>query len=146
MGERIYCHLQTDCFVLSELFSVARHAGRSKPGSKPVQFCKVQFFVFFFIILMTPSISDTMAVLNCQFFFSISIYWSSYLFYFTLWLICYYLLALTYQFEGSFFFIVLSHNICFISVYFTVTFESKVPENSMSFEFFHWFLVDVYYY
>ena len=28
----------TDCFVLSELFSVARHAGRSKPGSKSVQF------------------------------------------------------------------------------------------------------------
>ena len=26
-----------DCFVLSELFSVARHAGRSKPRSKPVQ-------------------------------------------------------------------------------------------------------------
>ena len=34
---RIYCHPQTDCFVLSELFSVAKHAGRSKPGSKPVQ-------------------------------------------------------------------------------------------------------------
>ena len=33
----IYCHPQTDCFVLSELFSVARHVGRSKPGSKPVQ-------------------------------------------------------------------------------------------------------------
>ena len=33
----IYCNPQTDCFVLSELFSVARHAGRSKPGSKPVQ-------------------------------------------------------------------------------------------------------------
>ena len=33
----IYCHQQTDCFVLSELFSVARHAGPSKPGSKPVQ-------------------------------------------------------------------------------------------------------------
>ena len=33
----IYCHPQTDCFVLSELFSVAWHAGRSKPGSKPVQ-------------------------------------------------------------------------------------------------------------
>ena len=32
-----YSHLQTDCFVLSELFSVARHAERSKPGSKPVQ-------------------------------------------------------------------------------------------------------------
>ena len=33
-----YCHPLTDCFVLSELFSVAKHAGRSKPGSKPVQF------------------------------------------------------------------------------------------------------------
>ena len=38
-SEYIYIcsHPQTDCFVLSELFSVARHAGRSKPGSKPVQ-------------------------------------------------------------------------------------------------------------
>ena len=33
----IYCHPQTDCFVLTELFSVAIHAGRSKPGSKPIQ-------------------------------------------------------------------------------------------------------------
>ena len=33
----IYCHPQTDCFVLSELFSVARHVGRSKPRSKPIQ-------------------------------------------------------------------------------------------------------------
>ena len=33
----IYSHPQTDCFVLSELFSVARHAGRSKPASKLVQ-------------------------------------------------------------------------------------------------------------
>ena len=33
----IYSHPQIDCFILSELFSVARHAGRSKPGSKPVQ-------------------------------------------------------------------------------------------------------------
>ena len=33
----IYCHPLADCFVLSELFSVARHAGRSKPGPKPVQ-------------------------------------------------------------------------------------------------------------
>ena len=33
----IYCHPQTDCFVLSELFSVARHVGRSKPRSKPFQ-------------------------------------------------------------------------------------------------------------
>ena len=33
----IYSHPHTDCLVLSELFSVARHAGRSNPGSKPVQ-------------------------------------------------------------------------------------------------------------
>ena len=33
----IYCHPQTDCFVLSELFSVARHVGCLKPGSKPIQ-------------------------------------------------------------------------------------------------------------
>ena len=33
----IYSHPQTDCFVLSELFSVARHVGLSKPGSKPIQ-------------------------------------------------------------------------------------------------------------
>ena len=33
----IYSHQRTDCFVLSELFSVARHAGRSKTGLKPVQ-------------------------------------------------------------------------------------------------------------
>ena len=28
----VYCHLQTGCFVLSERFSVAWHAGRSKTG------------------------------------------------------------------------------------------------------------------
>ena len=33
----IYCHPQTVCFVLSELFSVARHVGCSKQISKPVQ-------------------------------------------------------------------------------------------------------------
>ena len=36
-NDNIYSHPQTDCFVLSELFSVARHAGSSKPESKPVQ-------------------------------------------------------------------------------------------------------------
>ena len=33
----IYILSSTDCFVLSELFSVARQVGRSKPGSKPIQ-------------------------------------------------------------------------------------------------------------
>ena len=37
-------HPQTDCFVLSELFSVARHAGRLEPGSKPVQLYVRQWF------------------------------------------------------------------------------------------------------
>ena len=33
----IYSHPQTDCFVVSQLFSVARHAERLKLGSKPTQ-------------------------------------------------------------------------------------------------------------
>ena len=33
----IYSHPQTDCFILSELFSVVKHVGRSKLGSKPIQ-------------------------------------------------------------------------------------------------------------
>ena len=37
MGECIYYHSQTNCFVVSQLFSVARHVGRLKPGSKSVQ-------------------------------------------------------------------------------------------------------------
>ena len=30
-------HPQTDCFVVSQLFSVARHVERLKPGLKPAQ-------------------------------------------------------------------------------------------------------------
>ncbi len=30
----IYSHSQTDCFVVSQLFSVATHVGRLKLGSK----------------------------------------------------------------------------------------------------------------
>ena len=33
----LYYHPQTDCFIVSQLFSVARHAGRLKLGSKPAQ-------------------------------------------------------------------------------------------------------------
>ncbi len=32
---RVYCYPQTDCFVVSQLFSVARHVGRLKLGSEP---------------------------------------------------------------------------------------------------------------
>ena len=34
-GWHIYCHPQTDCFVVSQLFSMARHAIFSKLESKP---------------------------------------------------------------------------------------------------------------
>ena len=37
----IYCHPQIDCFVVSQLFNVARHVGRSKLGSKLAQLYKV---------------------------------------------------------------------------------------------------------
>ena len=33
----IYCHPQTDCFVVSQLFSVVRHIGCFKLGLKPAQ-------------------------------------------------------------------------------------------------------------
>ena len=33
----IYCQPQTDCFIVSQLFSVARHVGRLKLGSKTTQ-------------------------------------------------------------------------------------------------------------
>ena len=36
MGEHIHCHPQTDCFVVSQLFSVARHVGRLKIWSKHI--------------------------------------------------------------------------------------------------------------
>ena len=31
----VYCHPYTDCFLVSQLFSVTRHARRFKLGSKP---------------------------------------------------------------------------------------------------------------
>ena len=33
----IYNHIQTDCFIVSQLFSIARHVWRLKLGSKPAQ-------------------------------------------------------------------------------------------------------------
>ena len=33
----IYCHPQTDCFIVSQLFSEARHVGHLKLGLKPDQ-------------------------------------------------------------------------------------------------------------
>ena len=36
-GERIYCHPQTDVFIVSQLFNVTRHVGCFKLGLKPTQ-------------------------------------------------------------------------------------------------------------
>ena len=33
----VCCHPQINCFVVSQLFSVAKHIGRLKLGSKPAQ-------------------------------------------------------------------------------------------------------------
>ena len=33
----VYCHPQTDCFIVSQLFSVARHIGHLKQGSQPTK-------------------------------------------------------------------------------------------------------------
>ena len=61
VGKRIYCHPQTDCFVLSELFSVARHAGRLKPGSKPVQ-----LFIYIYIYTHTQMYISIIYVSVCM--------------------------------------------------------------------------------
>ena len=62
----IYSQPQTDCFVLSELFCIDRHVGRSKLESKPIQtyvslslrplgqrvcLCSVSFKVFWHVCL-----------------------------------------------------------------------------------------------
>ena len=45
----VYCHQQTDCFIVSQLFSVARHEGRFKLGLKPAQ-----LYVTLRIIQLSP--------------------------------------------------------------------------------------------
>ena len=50
----VYSHPQTDCFVLSEHFSVARHVGLSKPGSKPSNFTLdlVSDYIYIYIYII----------------------------------------------------------------------------------------------
>ena len=46
VGEHIYYHPQTDCFIVSQFFNVARHVGHLKLGSKSTQLyirlCKLE--------------------------------------------------------------------------------------------------------
>ena len=43
----IYCYSQTDFLVQSEIFSVARHAGPSKPGSK----LYIYIYIYIYILI-----------------------------------------------------------------------------------------------
>ena len=52
MGECIYCHPRTDCFVVSQLFSVAKHVGRLKLGSKPAQLYCICFYFWFICMIL----------------------------------------------------------------------------------------------
>ena len=66
----IYCHPQTDCFVLSELFSVARHAGRSKQGSKPVQlyvyiYIYIYIYMYIYIYIYIYTVHIYLAIALC---------------------------------------------------------------------------------
>ena len=58
MEECIYCHPQIDCFIVSQLFSVARNIGHLKLGLKPALFIikGFQTIVFIFIVISTFSI------------------------------------------------------------------------------------------
>ena len=48
----IYCHPQTDCFVVSQLISVTRHTGRCKLGLKPTE-------IYIRLIIIPPSHQST---------------------------------------------------------------------------------------
>ena len=67
VGERIYCHPQTDCLVVSQLFSVARHAGRLKLGLKPAQ-----LYVRLSIILLIYTYIYIYIVFSTSFLFGFS--------------------------------------------------------------------------
>ena len=88
--------------------------------------------VRFLIITSAPTITGTVVVLRCH-IFSISISRFLYL------LIYDYLLALTYQLEIMFFYIVLTLYIWFIAFYFIMSLDSKVFENCSFFDCCYWF-------
>ena len=70
----IYCHPQTDCFIISQLFSAARHAGHFKLGSK-----LAQLYIRLNILLLSPQatyvssgiIMPCVIIFNCLHFDSI---------------------------------------------------------------------------
>ena len=47
-GGHIYCHPQTDRFVVSQFISVARNAGRFKLGSKPAQLYVIYIYIYIY--------------------------------------------------------------------------------------------------
>ena len=55
----IYCNPQTDCFIVSQLFSVARHIGHLMQGSKPAQ-----LYVRLSIILLSQLANHVMGIIR----------------------------------------------------------------------------------
>ena len=82
-------------------------------------------FICPFFIIRAPTLTGSVFVLRCHIFFQflspgLYIYW----FYYILWLICYNLLALIYQWEDTFSFIAFNHYIWTIDFYFSITFDT----------------------
>ena len=58
-GERIYCHPLTDCGVVSQLFTVARHVGVFKLGLKPAQlYVKLSIIYIYIYIYIRSKVDD----------------------------------------------------------------------------------------
>ena len=49
MGEHIYCHPLTDCFIVSQFFCVARHVGYLKLELKPAQIYVIYIYIYIYV-------------------------------------------------------------------------------------------------
>ena len=59
-------HPQTDCFVVSQVFSVARHVGRLKLGSKPAKlYVRLSIIPLVSVIFIRPNFGTCLR-LNCE--------------------------------------------------------------------------------
>ena len=95
--------------------------------------------ISFLIIPWAPIITGTVGVSLCD-IIAVSILSSFYLLRFYIRrLVCYYLLALTYQLRYEFFFIVLNYYINTFAFYFSNNLDDKLSENKSSFGFCSWF-------
>ena len=85
-------------------------------------------FYVFVCSFFDPTFICTVIVLRCYIFSYLFPDFCIYLFHDTLWLTCYYLLILTYQFKGIFFsFIVLNYYSWSVAHYFSIKLDCNVP-------------------